>query len=247
MTTIVLNASRRWSHLPVTLKAGAIILLIHLLLAAVGPFISPYGYAQINTGAPISGASFAHPFGTDQLGRDVFSRALYGGHIVIILSVMGTLVGLVAGSVVGLFSGLVGGRVDTLIMRLCEVMISIPFLILALLLIMIAGPQLAGNPLTLIWVVGLVYFPRITRMARVAAVEIASRDYVTAAKLRGETKWAIMRTEILPNAAGILLVEFAIRAGHAPILIGSLGFLGFGIRPPPVSYTHLTLPTKRIV
>ena len=125
-----------------------------------------------------------------------------------------------------------GGWVDSLLMRGCEVLISIPFLVLAMIAIMVAGPAWAGSPILLILAVGLVYVPRIARMARVAAVEVSSRDYVMAARLRGESSWAIIRHEILPNSVGTLLVEFAIRAGYAPVLIGALGFLGFGIRPP---------------
>ncbi|MGH6880677.1 ABC transporter permease [Hypericibacter sp.] len=226
------EAYRASQHWPVTLRAGAVILIIHLVLAIAGPFIAPFDYAAIGTGKPLAGMSWAHPFNTDQIGRDVFSRTLYGGHIVLLLSISGTAVGLVVGCIIGLFSGLTGGWVDSLLMRGCEVLISIPFLVLALIAIMVAGPAWAGSPILLILAVGLVYVPRIARMARVAAVEVSSRDYVMAARLRGESSWAIIRHEILPNSVGTLLVEFAIRAGYAPVLIGALGFLGFGIRPP---------------
>ena len=228
----VANAYRASRHLPITLRAGAVILAIHLVLAVAGPFITPYDFAAIGTGKPLEGISWAHPFNTDQLGRDVFSRTLYGGHVVLLLSISGTAVGLIIGSVIGLFSGLTGGWVDSILMRGSEVLISIPFLVLALIAIMVAGPNWAGSPTLLILAVGLVYVPRIARMARVAAIEVASRDYVMAARLRGESSWSIIRHEILPNSIGTLLVEFSIRAGYAPVLIGALGFLGFGIRPP---------------
>ena len=84
----------------------------------------------------------------------------------------------------------------------------------------------------LVLVIGLIYAPRVARMARSAALDIVTRDYVTVAKLRGETAWSVMRRELLPNATSVLLVEFALRAGYAPVLVGSLGFLGFGVRPP---------------
>ena len=113
-----------------------------------------------------------------------------------------------------------------------EALISIPFLVLALIAIASVGPQLSGNPILVITVVALVYAPRIARMARAAAIDIATRDYVTMARLRGESAWSVMRRELLPNATSVLLVEFALRAGYAPVLIGSLGFLGFGLRPP---------------
>jgi peptide/nickel transport system permease protein len=181
---------------------------------------------------PLAAASLAHPFGVDQLGRDVFSRIIHGGHIVLLLSLSGTALGLVIGSIIGLLSGYVGGIVDNVVQRLLEALISIPFLVLALLAMVAAGPELSGDPVLVVLVVALVYAPRIARMARTAAIEIATRDFVTIARLRGESAWSVMRRELLPNATSILLVEFALRAGYAPVLVGSLGFLGFGLRPP---------------
>ena len=201
-------------------------------MAATGPFWAPYGSSQMGTGPPLSGMSLAHPFGVDQLGRDVFSRVVHGSHIVILLSLSGTLLGLVVGAMLGLLSGYVGGWIDEILQRLLEALISIPFLVLALIAIAAAGTELSGNPVLIVLVVALVYAPRIARMARAAAVDIATRDYVTVARLRGESAWSVMRRELLPNATSVLLVEFALRAGYAPVLIGSLGFLGFGLRPP---------------
>jgi peptide/nickel transport system permease protein len=221
-----------WRSLPMSLRIGAIILLIHFILAATGPFWVPYSPSQIGTGAPLSGMSWKHPFGIDQLGRDVFSRAVHGGHIVILLSLGGTFIGTAIGAVVGLMSGYVGGWVDDVLQRVLEAMISIPFLVLALIAIVAAGPAFSGNPILLVLVIALIYAPRIARMARAAALDIVTRDFVTVAKLRGESAWSVMRRELLPNATSVLLVEFALRAGYAPVLIGSLGFLGFGVRPP---------------
>jgi peptide/nickel transport system permease protein len=215
-----------------SLRIGGIVLVIHFIIAATGPFWVPYGPAEIQTGPPISGMSWQHPFGTDALGRDVFSRAVYGGHLVILLSLSGTFLGLVVGSIVGLFSGYMRGTVDELLQRFLEAIVSIPFLVLALIIIVAVGPGLSGNPILLILVVALIYSPRIARMARAAALDIVTRDFVTVAELRGESAWSVMRRELLPNTTSVLLVEFALRAGYAPILIGSLGFLGFGLRPP---------------
>jgi len=94
------------------------------------------------------------------------------------------------------------------------------------------GPAYSGNPVLLALVIALIYSPRVARMARAAAIEIVTRDHVTVAKLRGESAWSVVQRELLPNATSVLLVEFALRAGYAPVLIGSLGFLGFGVRPP---------------
>jgi peptide/nickel transport system permease protein len=221
-----------WTQTPKSLRIGSMILLVHLVVAATGPWWAPYGFSQMGTGMPLAGMSWAHPFGVDQLGRDVFSRVVHGGHIVILLSLSGTALGLVVGAVLGLLSGYLGGWFDNLLQRLLEALISIPFLVLALMAIASAGPKYSGNPLLVVLVVALVYAPRIARMARSAAIDIATRDYVTVARLRGESAWSVMRRELLPNATSVLLVEFALRAGYAPVLIGSLGFLGFGLRPP---------------
>jgi peptide/nickel transport system permease protein len=226
------RAARRWHRSLKSLKVGTAILLVHLLIAITGPWWAPYGLSQMGTGIPLAGMSFEHPFGVDQLGRDIFSRVVHGAHIVILLSLSGTLLGLAIGAVIGLLSGYVGGWLDDVVQRIIEALISIPFLVLALIAIAAAGPELAGNPVLVILVVALVYAPRIARMARAAALDIVTRDYVMAARLRGERAWAVVRREVLPNASGVLLVEFALRAGYAPVLIGSLGFLGFGMRPP---------------
>jgi peptide/nickel transport system permease protein len=237
-TNLAASPSRRtgllalWRQTPMSLRIGSIVLVLHLFVAATGPFWAPYGYSQMGTGAPLSGMSLDHPFGVDQLGRDVASRVVHGSYIVILLSLSGTFLGLVVGAILGLLSGYVGGWIDDVIQRVLEALISIPFLVLALIAIAAAGPEASGNPLLIVLVVALVYAPRIARMARAAAIDIATRDYVTVARLRGESAWSVMRRELLPNASGVLLVEFALRAGYAPVLIGSLGFLGFGLRPP---------------
>jgi peptide/nickel transport system permease protein len=217
---------------PLSFRIGTALLAVHLVLAVLGPHIAPFAQDQMMAGLPIQGSSLAHPFGTDQLGRDIFSRALAGGWIVLSLSVAGTVAGVLVGAAIGLASGTFGGWIDEVVMRLTEALLAIPFLIFALLIVSMAGPALEGSAVLLIGVVAAVYVPRIARMARAAAIDIVMRDYVTAARLRGEGSWTIARREVLPNASGLLLVEFAVRAAYAPVLIGTLGFLGFGLRPP---------------
>jgi peptide/nickel transport system permease protein len=186
----------------------------------------------MRVGVPLSGASLAHPFGLDQLGRDVFSRALHGARIVVGLSLAGTLAGFLPGALLGLVSGTKGGLFDAVAMRLCEVAISVPLLVLALLVIALSDVGDGGTALLIVAVIGFVYAPRIARIARASAQEVAARDYVTAARLRGEGSLRIALREVAPNAAGILLVEFALRAAYAPVLVASLGFLSFGLEPP---------------
>jgi peptide/nickel transport system permease protein len=217
---------------PMSARIAALILVVYVLIALTGPLWTPYDPFAAGTGLPYSGASGSHLFGTDILGRDMFSRVVYGTRDVLYLALTSTFVATVIGGLIGLASGLVGGWVDELLMRLFETIISIPLLVLALLAIAAAGPKASGSSLLLIGVVVLVYAPRIARMARSVAVDLVTRDYVTVARARGESVRAIVWRELTPNAAGVLLVEFGVRAGYAPILISSLGFLGFGARPP---------------
>jgi peptide/nickel transport system permease protein len=217
---------------PMSARLAALVLIVYVLVALTGPLWTPYNPFQAGTGLPFAGASGSHLFGTDILGRDVFTRVVYGTRDVLYLALTSTFVATVIGGLIGLASGLVGGWVDELLMRLFETIISIPLLVLALLAIAAAGPKLSGSALLLIGVVVLVYAPRIARMARSVAVDLVTRDFVTVARARGESVRSIVWRELTPNAAGVLLVEFGVRAGYAPILISSLGFLGFGARPP---------------
>ncbi|HEX9767958.1 MAG TPA: ABC transporter permease [Kiloniellales bacterium] len=238
---------RLWWRTPRSFRVGSVILLLHIAVAATGPFWAPYGQAQLGTGLPLEGMSWAHPFGVDQLGRDVFSRVVHGGHIVILLSLSGTALGLVVGSAIGLLSAYFGGWLDEVLQRLLEALISIPFLVLGLIAIAAAGPKLSGEPLLIVLVVALIYTPRIARMARAAALDVITRDFVTIARLRGESALSVVRRELLPNTTGTLFVEFALRAGYAPVLIGSLGFLGFGMRPPTPEWGLMISENRSLV
>ncbi len=219
-------------RLPLTLKIGALILAFYFAVALTARLWAPYDYNKIGTGIPLSTSSPDHLFGTDQLGRDVFSRVVLGTDMVLFLSLTSTLLSTIVGGLIGLVSGLVGGWFDQVLMRLFDALISIPFLVLGLLIISSAGPDLSGNFAILILVIVVVYAPRTARMARAVAIDLVTRDYVTVARARGESVLSIVWRELSPNAVGTLLVEFGVRAGYAPIFIGSLSFLGFGVRPP---------------
>lgn len=226
------RARRFLRKFPLSARIAALVLLAYVVIALTGPMWTPYDPFEAGTGLPYSGASSAHLFGTDILGRDVFSRVVYGTRDVLYLALTSTFIATVVGGLIGLASGLVGGWVDETLMRLFETVISIPLLVLALLAIAAAGSKASGSSGLLIGVVVLVYAPRIARMARAVAVDLVTRDFVTVARARGESVRSIVWRELTPNAAGVLLVEFGVRAGYAPILISSLGFLGFGARPP---------------
>jgi peptide/nickel transport system permease protein len=221
----------RARRLPPTMIVGGSLLVLYAIVALTGPLWAPHSPTAAES-IPFSGASVDHLFGTDLLGRDVFSRVVRGTRDDLFLALSSTAVAVIVGGVIGLVSGYVGGWIDQLLMRFFEMIISIPLLVLALLAIAAAGPERSGSYLLLIGVVVLVYAPRIARMARTVAIDLVTRDFVTVARARGESIWSITRRELAPNATGVLLVEFGVRAGYAPILIGSLGFLGFGARPP---------------
>jgi peptide/nickel transport system permease protein len=181
---------------------------------------------------PLEGASWQHLFGTDELGRDVFSRAVIGTQTDLALALAGTALGCASGALVGLLSAYFGGWIDEGLMRVVDGIISIPFLIFALLMISAAGPERTGDPWLLVAVVAVIYAPRMARMARATALEVMTTDFVVIARTRGEGPLAIVFREVLPNTWGTLLVEVAVRLGNAPLVIGALGFLGVGIRPP---------------
>lgn len=233
--------------LPLSLLLGGFLSGSIVVVAVTGPWLAPFGPTQLGTGTPLSGASFSHPFGVDQLGRDVFSRVLHGTWLVLLLSLSGTVLGFLAGGILGLVSGQRGGWFDWLVMRGCEVLISIPILVTALLVVALVDTQTIAPLPLIIGVIGFVYAPRIARMARSAAIEVATRDYVTAARLRGDSGLRIALVEILPNVSGILLVELALRAAYAPVLVASLGFLGFGLSPPTPEWGMIIAENRGLI
>lgn len=222
----------RIRRLPWTLVLGSILLALYLLVAITGPLWAPYPYDRVGTGKPFAAPSSKNLLGTDQMGRDLFSRVVHGARHELFMALTSTALAVILGGFLGLLSGFIGGWFDEIMMRLFEILISIPVLVFALLVIMAVGLEASGSELLLIGVVALVYLPRTGRMARSVAIDLVTRDYVMVARARGESAWSIVWRELLPNATGVLLVEFGVRAGYAPILIGSLGFLGLGVRPP---------------
>jgi peptide/nickel transport system permease protein len=132
-------------------------------------------------------------------------------------------------------------------MRLGEALISIPVLFLALLLVALAGTRVTGTLLLIMVVVGFVYAPRVARIARAAAQEVATKDYIAAVRLRGDGALRVATREILPNVSGTLLVEFALRAAYAPVLVASLGFLGFGLRPPTPEWGLIISENRNLI
>jgi peptide/nickel transport system permease protein len=205
---------------------GAVIVLAWILIAIFAPVIAPYSY---KTGDYILAApSWQHFFGKDNYGRDVFSRVLYGSQTVLLLAVLSTLASLVCGSVIALFAGYYGGIVDEVLMRFADAAMALPAILLALLILAMMGPSSIGLFASTV----IVFTPLVARVVRSAVLPLAGREFIAAAKLRGERGPSIMLRELVPNLLGVLAVEGSIRVGYAIFLIASLGFLGVGVRPP---------------
>lgn len=215
-----------------TFWTGAAIVLFWTLCAILGPTLvpqDPYADHLLHELAP---PSAAHWFGTDQLGRDIFSRVIVGARDILTIAPLATLLGVVAGIALGLLTGTLGGWIDAVIGRAIEVMVSLPLIIVALLALVALGP----SSVTVVVVIGLVFAPLITRTVRAAVLVERGLDYVAAAELRGESRLAIMVLEILPNITAPIVVEATVRLGYAIFTVASLSFLGFGIQPPSADW-----------
>ena len=213
-------------------KVGAAIFGVIVLIAVVGPWVAPYSPTQF-VAPPFSSPVIPKMWlGSDYLGRDVLTRVLYGGRTVILLALAATLIGLVLGVTLGLITGYARRWIDESIMRLLDVVLAFPQIVLALLFVSILGPRLW----LIVLIVGIGHAPRIARVARAATLEISHRDFVLAAEAFGIARWKILFNEILPSITSPLLVDFGLRLTYSIGLIAALSFLGFGMQPPAADW-----------
>ncbi len=207
---------------------GTAVVAVFLLLAAFGPVLAPYGAnEQVFTEAR-QPPSLARPFGTDHLGRDVFSRVLLGARDIVAVAGLGSLIAVSLGAVVGLAASYVGGFVEEVTFRLFDALLAMPALLLALLLLGMLGPSRAN----VLIVLTLAYVPIVARVVRSVVLDVKARDYVAAARLQGEPLAAVLGRDVLPAVLPALAVEAALRFSYAIFLVASLGFLGAGVQPP---------------
>jgi peptide/nickel transport system permease protein len=218
---------RRLRRYPATV-IGMAIVGFFLLMAVIGPWVAPYGYAEQKLTDRLKPPSSAHVFGTDQFGRDIYSRIIVGTRDVFAVAGAGTVVAVVLGLLVGLLASYFGGLSDEVAMRLVDVLLAIPPLLLAMIILATLGSSRAN----VILVVGVLYIPMVARVVRSVVLDLKTRQFVEAAKLRGEKSAYIMRREILPGVLPALAVESSMRFSYAIFLVASLGFLGLGIQPP---------------
>ena len=206
---------------------GSVILSAILLLVVIGPYVAPYNPNTIGDKI-MANWSAAHLLGTDTFGRDVFSRVLNGGGTVILLPLAGVALAALAATTIGLSAGYLGGRTDMALARLLDAGLAIPSYLTAIVIISSFGT----SDLVLVIVVALVYTPSMARVLRAATQAVAPKDFVQAARARGEPRRYILLREILPNIGPTLLVEVAIRLTYAIIFVATLSYLGLGVQPP---------------
>jgi peptide/nickel transport system permease protein len=211
-----------------TARIGAAIVAAFLLLTILAPILAPYSPFDQDFTDALAGPTLLHPFGTDQYGRDVLSRAMYGSRIALLSILVADGFGLVVGSASGLIAGYFGGWVDSTIMRLVDVLLAFPYLLLALIIVAALGPGLLNSMIA----IGIVYTPQYARLIRGQVLSVKATEYVLAARAVGANGLRIMLRHILPNSFTPILVMATLQAGTVVVETAGLSFLGLGSQPP---------------
>ncbi len=209
-------------------RVGLVLVAFHIVLAIVSPAIAPYDFRELSAQIILNEPSSEHWFGTDNLGRDVFTRTILGGRQALLVTTISTILAISWGGLLGVLLGLVGGWLDELLMRLVDAFLCLPWILVLLLIVVMVG----SGPAVLIPNLGFFYGIPVIRMARAATHDVVALDFVTAARARGEARSTIVRRELLPNVLDVLLVEGAMRWSWMLLAFSSLSFLGFGVAPP---------------
>lgn len=234
MNTPAARPASRWRQVWSNLRRspsgmiGLSILLLHLLTAVLAPWLAPHDWTLQNGYQILQPPSESYWFGTDHMGRDLLSRTLMGGREAITVTLLGTLLAVGWGGLVGMTLGFVGGLVDAWLMRVIDALLAIPWLLFLLLVIALVGQQ----TWTLVLTLGFFFGIAVVRVVRGATLEYVPRDFVLAARTRGESRLTIVVRELLPNVLDALLVEAAMRWAWMLLAFSSLSFLGFGVVPP---------------
>ncbi|MCG6892191.1 MAG: ABC transporter permease [Desulfobacteraceae bacterium] len=239
-----------------TATVGLILVAFWVLVAIFAPFLTPYTPLEQDWKAPNEGPSVSHPLGTDELGRDLWSRLIYGARVVLVIlpvsenvwipggtAIWGVIVALAVGTALGLISGYYGGWIDEITMRLLDAMMAVPIILLYLIIMAALGAS-AINVVLAMTIVGT---PGIARLVRSLTLDIRTREYIRAAETRGESPWYIMFVEILPNARGPIIVDAMLRVGYAIFAMGTLGFLGLGIPPPSPDWGSMVAKGREFI
>jgi len=216
---------------PVSARIGLAMVLVTIFAAILAPVISPYGETEIVGDVWLSSGK-DHILGTDHLGRDLFTRLLYGARNTVAIAFVTTFLSFVVGAVCGFIAATLGGWTDLSLSRMVDIIMAFPTLIFALMVLSVVGTSVTA----LIVVIALLDSTRVYRLSRAVAMDINALEFVEAARLRGERIWWLMRHEILPNAMPPLVAEFGLRFCFVFLFIAALSFLGLGLQPPTADW-----------
>ena len=234
-----------WRHVATSPEGqlGLVLTCLMLGMVAMGQWLAPYSPTESGVGLPAEGPSSEHLFGTDGLGRDVLSRVLTGGNMILMISFAGVTLAYVIGGAVGIFGAYRGGFVDIAIIRTFDFFIALPSLLMVLVIIGALGSSMP----VLILTITFVYVPLAGRMLRGSAQAQVRSDYVAAAQARGEHTSAILFREILPNMAAPVIADFGLRLAYGIVTIATLSFLGLGVQPPTPDWGMMVSESRNIV
>ena len=211
-----------------TAVAGLVIVGVYLFLALCGPWLAPYDPYFQDLNLSYLRPCMDHWLGCDEFGRDILSRLLYGARVSLVIQFWAVMISLVIGTFLGSVSGYFGGRIDEVVMRLMDIMMAFPGILLALAIVAILGPSLTN----LIVAIGINSVPGFSRVARGAVISVKKNDYVTAARAIGESDLSILFRYVLPNAISPIIVQTTMRMATVLLTAAGLGFLGLGVQPP---------------
>lgn len=227
---------------PFSAKLGLLTITAYLFVALFAPLVAPYSETEILGGA-YELWSEKYLLGTDNLGRDMLSRLIFGARNTIGIALAAVVIAFAIGGVTGMLSAILGGWYDTVISRIVDILMAIPGLVFALLILTILGTSIT----TLILVIAVLDSTRVYRITRAAAMNIAVMDFVEVARLRGEGLWWVIRKEILPNIMAPLLAEFGLRFCFVFLFIAALSFLGLGIQPPTADWGSMVRDNATLI
>ncbi len=233
---------RALRNAPLTAAFGMLVIFVYLVVAILAPMIAPFPEREV-VGSQFMPWSAEHWLGTDALGRDMFSRMIYGTRNTVGIAFATTALAFLIGSVFGLLAATVGGWLDQGLSRLVDVMMAIPSLIFALLLLTIFGTSV----ITLIMVIAVIDSTRVFRLSRAVAEGVVVMDYIEAARLRGEGLVYLITREILPNVTAPLVAEFGLRFCFVFLSISALSFLGLGIQPPTADWGSMVRENATLI
>ena len=213
---------------------GLVVIVVLILLALFADFVAPHSPIITNNAAFLKppfwqqGGSIVYPLGTDAIGRDILSRLIHGARLSLLIGIAVVALSVVAGTILGLVAGFFRGVIEIAIMRLMDITLTLPSLLLAIVIVAILGPGLMNAMLA----VAIVLLPHYVRIARAAVISEVSKDYVTAAKVAGAGRLRLMFKEVLPNCTAPLIVQATLGISTAILDAAALGFLGLGAQPP---------------